>query len=87
MFPINRTIALGPSLYYITAKNAPSFEVLSQVDKGLKYDPNAIDMLQAKVRYSYMLGKQNNADAIGAYNKLLSMAPKSNIIAQIKNLK
>ena len=75
LFPLNRNIALGPSLFYLV-ENFPSEKALSYLDKGLSYDPNAVDLLQAKVTYSLMLGKQK--DATEAYNRLIMLAPKLN---------
>ena len=81
LFPLDRVIALGPAQYYVV-KNYPSEEALSYINKGLIYDPNAVDLLQAKMTYSLMLGKQK--DATEAYKRLIVIAPK---IAEIKNLK
>lgn len=71
LFPLNRNIALGPSLYYLV-QNYPSEKALFYINKGLRYDPNAVDLLQAKVTYSMMLGK----DASETYAKLIKIAPK-----------
>lgn len=84
LFPLNRNIALGPSLYYLV-KNEPSEKALNYINVGLSYDPNAVDLLQAKVTYNLMLGKQE--DATKAYSKLVVIAPKVNTMAKIKNLK
>lgn len=73
LFPLNRNIALGPSLYYLT-ENFPSEKALAYLDKGLNYDRNAVDLLQAKVTYSLMLGKQK--EATEAHNRLIIIAPK-----------
>ena len=73
LFPLNRTIALGPAQYYLV-KNFPSEEALNHLNKGLNYDPNAVDLLQAKVTYSLMLGRQK--DATEAYTRLIKIAPK-----------
>ena len=75
LFPLNRNIALGPALFYLV-ENFPSEKALNYLDKGLSYDPNAVDLLQAKVTYSLMLGKQK--DATKAYNRLIVLAPKLN---------
>ena len=72
LFPLNRNIALGPSLYYLT-ENIPSEKALKYLDRGLNYDRNAVDLLQAKVTYSLMLGKQK--EATEAYNRLIIIAP------------
>ena len=73
MFPLNRTIALGPSFYYLV-KNEPSEKALKYIDRGLRYDPNAVDLLQAKITYSVMLEK--NEEVFNAYAKLISVVPK-----------
>ncbi len=73
LFPLNRNIALGPSLFYL-AENFPSERALIYLNRGLTYDPNAVDLLQAKVTYSLMLGKQK--DATDTYIKLIAIAPK-----------
>lgn len=75
LFPLNRNIALGPSLYYLV-QNYPSEKALSYLNRGLAYDPNAVDLLQAKVTYSLMLGKQE--EATETYQKLITIAPGLN---------
>lgn len=84
MFPLNRNVALGPALYYLV-KNEPSEIAIDYLNKGLRYDPNAVDLLQSKVTYSLMLGKQN--DATETYSRLIRLAPKLNTMDKIKNLK
>ncbi len=73
LFPLNRNIALGPSLFYLV-ENFPSDKALFYLDKGLNYDHNAVDLLQAKVTYSLMRGKQK--DATDAYIRLIAITPK-----------
>jgi hypothetical protein len=70
LFPLNRNIALGPSLFYLS-ENYPSEKALSVLNKGLSYDPNAVDLLQAKVTYSIMLGR----DVTEAKSRLIMLAP------------
>lgn len=70
LFPLNRNIALGPSLFYLS-ENYPSEKALSVLNRGLAYDPNAVDLLQSKVTYSIMLGK----NATEAQSKLIRLAP------------
>ena len=72
LFPLNRNIALGPSLFYLV-ENFPSEKALSYLDKGLSYDPNAVDLLQAKITYSVMLGK----DVTEAKSRLIMLVPNS----------
>lgn len=84
LFPLNRNVALGPALYYLV-KNEPSEIAIDYLNKGLRYDPNAVDLLQSKVTYSLMLGKQN--DATETYSRLIRLAPKLNTMDKIKNLK
>jgi hypothetical protein len=73
LFPLNRSIALGPAYFYL-AKNEPSDKSLHYINAGLIYDPNAVDLLKAKITHSLMLGKQK--DATEAYNRLSILAPK-----------
>ena len=73
LFPLNRSIALGPAYFYL-AKNDPSEKALNYINAGLIYDPNAVDLLKAKITHSLMLGKQK--DATEAYNRLSILAPK-----------
>jgi len=70
LFPLNRNIALGPSLFYLS-ENYPSEKALSVLNRGLTYDPNAVDLLQAKVTYSIMLGK----NITEAQSRLIRLAP------------
>lgn len=81
LFPLNRSIALGPSYYFIL-REIPSDLALAYIDRGLKYDPNATDILQAKIRYSLLLGKKE--EAVGAYNRLSLIAPNSDILNKLK---
>lgn len=82
LFPLNRSIALGPAYYYLM-KNEPSDKALYYLNVGLNHDPNAVDLLQAKFTYSFMLGKSEEANR--AYARLSVIAP--NLINKIKNLK
>jgi hypothetical protein len=84
LFSLNRSIALGPS-YYFVIKDTPSEQALNYINIGLLYDPNATDLLQAKVKYSFMLGK--NEEAKLAYDRLAILAPNSDIIDALKNFK
>lgn len=77
LFPLDRVIALGPAQYYVI-KNYPSEEALNYINKGLNYDTNAVDLLQARMTYSLMLGKQK--DATEAYSRLIVIAPKLKIL-------
>lgn len=80
LFPLDRTIALGPSLFYLI-ENLPTEKALRYLDRGLKYDRNAVDLLQAKVTYSLMLGKQ--IEATNAYNRLIIIAPNLDTAARV----
>lgn len=77
LFPLNRSIALGPAQYYVI-KDEPSEKALRYIAVGLNYDPNAIDLLQSNFKYKYMMGK--NEEALNAYQKLKDIAPDNQIV-------
>jgi len=82
LFPMNRYIALGPTYYFIVNRKATE-QALSFVNRGLEYDPNAGDLIQAEMEFSFLLGK--NDEAIRAYNRLSLIAPNSKMIKMINN--
>lgn len=59
-------------------EDTPTIKGLSYVNVGLHYDPNAVDLLRAKLVYNFKLGKQN--EAIAAYLKLSAIAPNHELI-------
>lgn len=77
LFPLNRSIALGPAQYFVI-QDEPSEKALSYLNVGLHYDPNAVDLLQSKFKYSYMMGK--NEEALNTYQKLKKIAPDNEMI-------
>jgi tetratricopeptide (TPR) repeat protein len=80
LFPIERNIALGPSYYFLKI-NKPTEQALKYINRGLSYDQNSAELLQASMLCSFKLGKKN--EAIRAYIRLSVIAPNSNIIKQI----
>ena len=84
LFPLNRTIALGPAQFYI-AKDEPSEKALKYIAVGLNYDPNAIDLLQADFKYKYMMDK--NDEVLNTYRKLKALAPDSQIVKMFSIVK
>lgn len=84
LFPLNRSIAIGPAQYYVI-QDKPSEKALSYLNVGLNYDPNAFDLLRAKFKYSYMMGK--NEEALNIYQKLQKLAPDSQIVKMFSLVK
>ncbi len=86
LFPYERLIALGTTYYILVIlKDDKSEQALAYIDRGLEYDPNAADLLQAQMQYNYLLGK--NDEAIRSYVRLSLIAPNSEIVKKIANLK
>ncbi len=77
IFKIDRNIALGPAYFYLI-KGEVTEEALLNINNGLKYDPNAPDLLKASMLYSFRLGKQN--EALDAFNKLASLVPNNEMV-------
>ncbi len=82
LFPINRYIVLGPTYYFILNRKATE-QALSFVIRGLKFDPNAADIIQAEMEFNFLLGK--NDETIRAFNRLVVIAPNSSIVKKILN--
>ncbi len=86
LFPYERLIALGTTYYILTVlKDEKTEQALTYINRGLDYDPNAADLLQAQMQYNYLLGK--NDEAIRSYVRLSLIAPNSEIVKKIANLK
>jgi len=71
---MDRNLALGTS-YYFLLLHQPSELALAYIDRGLLYDPYAADLLNAKIYYSYALGK--NDEMVRALTRLSVIAPNS----------
>lgn len=80
LFQLDRNIALGPAYFYLLNHKATE-EALYFINKGITYDPNAADLLAAKMQYSFTLGK--NDDVVRAFNRLALIAPNSSIVKEL----
>jgi hypothetical protein len=49
----------------------------------LEFDPNAADLIQAEMEFSFLLGK--NEETLRAYHRLSVIAPNSALVKQIAN--
>jgi hypothetical protein len=72
LFPIQRDIALGPSYYYLIL-NKPTEQSLAYINRGILYDPNAVDLIKAEIQHSFALGKKD--EAVRAFIRLSIIAP------------
>ena len=82
LFRLDRNIVTGPAYFYFIQRKATA-EALYNINQGLNFDPNAADLLQAKIAFSYSLGKTD--DTIRAYARLAMIAPNASIVKLIQN--
>ena len=80
LFRLDRNIALGPPYYYLI-EGKPTEEALYYMNMGIAYDPNAVDLINAKMIFSFELGK--NEDALKAFNRLALIVPNSSIVKRL----
>lgn len=77
LFPIDRNLVLAPAYYYFLHHEINDKTII-YINKGIEYDPNAADLLQVQMQYSFLLGKTD--DALRAFNRLALIAPNSKIV-------
>ena len=80
LFRFDRSIALGTSYLFLELNN-PTEQALNYINRGLTYDPNAADLLQAQMQYSFKLGKKD--EAVRAYARLALIAPNSSVVKRL----
>jgi hypothetical protein len=53
--------------------NKPTEQSLAYINRGILYDPNAVDLIKAEIQHSFALGKKD--EAVRAFIRLSVIAP------------
>jgi hypothetical protein len=77
IFPFERSIALGPSYYYLLNPDIHNEEALKIIKNGIKIDPYAVDLLNVEVLYEANLKDLEAANK--TLNRLCNITPSAYI--------